>query len=118
MECPFARGLRGQGQGDLRATSGEVKRTHLSAAAVQLDILLVALIAKSERRKWREDQFTQSYPRVNSVREDDVVLSQGGAEISLPIAKGRLKVLGGAVGSESFCSEVFGRNVAKIVQDV
>ena len=47
-----------------------------------------------------------------------MVLSQGGAEISLPIAKDWLKVLGGAVGSESFCSEVFGRNVAKIVQDV
>ena len=57
-------------------------------------------------------------PRVNSVRGDAVVLSQGGAEISLPIAKDRLKVLGGAVGSESFCSEVFGRNVANIVQDV
>ena len=38
--------------------------------------------------------------------------------ISLPIAKDRLKVLGGAVGSEYFCSKVFGRNVAKIVQDV
>ena len=57
-------------------------------------------------------------PRVNLVRGDAVVLSQGGAEISLPIAKDGLKVLGGAVGSESFCSEVFGRNVAKIVQDV
>ena len=57
-------------------------------------------------------------PRVNSVWGDAVVLSQGGAEISLPISKDRLKVLGGAVGSESFCSEVFGRNVAKIVQDV
>ena len=47
-----------------------------------------------------------------------MVLSQGGAEISLPIAKDRLKVLGGVVGSESFCSKVFGRNVAKIAQDV
>ena len=54
-------------------------------------------------------------PRVNLVREDAVLLSQGGAEISLPIAKDGLKVLGGAVGSESFCSEVFRRNVAKIV---
>ena len=40
----------------------------------------------------------------NLVRGDAVVLSQGGAEISLPIAKDGLKVLGGAVGSESFCS--------------
>ena len=53
-------------------------------------------------------------PRVNSVRGDAVVLSQGGADISLPIAKDRLKVLGGVVGSES----LFGWNVAKIVQDV
>ena len=57
-------------------------------------------------------------PRVYLVRAEAVVLSQGGAEISLQIAKGRLKVLGGVVGSESFCSKVFGRNVAKIVQDV
>ena len=43
-----------------------------------------------------------------------MVLSQGGAEISLPIAKDRPKVLGGAVGSESFCYKVFGRNMAKM----
>ena len=41
-------------------------------------------------------------PRVDSVRGDAVVLSQGGAEISLPITKDWLKVLGGAVGSEFF----------------
>ena len=40
------------------------------------------------------------------------------AEISLPIVKDRRKVLGGVVGSESFCSEVYCRNMAKIVQDV
>ena len=57
-------------------------------------------------------------PRVNLVRGDAVVLSQGGAEIPLPIVKDWLKVLGGVVGSESFCSKVFGRNVTKIVQDV
>ena len=47
-----------------------------------------------------------------------MVLSQGGAEVSLPITKDWLKVLGGVVSSESFCSKLFGRNVAKIVQDV
>ena len=57
-------------------------------------------------------------PRVNLVQGDAVVLSQGGAMILLPIAKDWLKVLGGVVGSEYFCSNVFGRNMAKIVQDV
>ena len=36
-------------------------------------------------------------PRVNLVRGDAVVLSQGGAEISLPFANDRLKLLGGMV---------------------
>ena len=38
--------------------------------------------------------------------------------ILLPIAKDWLKVLGGVVGSEYFCSNVFGRNMANIVQDM